>query len=53
MDQAGMAHLHYAVRSHSTEIMKYLIDKGAQVNLKSKDGKTPLHYASSVESAAM
>lgn len=37
--------LHYAVASGKTGVLKFLLSKNAQVNLKRNDGATPLHVA--------
>ncbi|WP_341812443.1 ankyrin repeat domain-containing protein [Wolbachia endosymbiont (group A) of Conops quadrifasciatus] len=37
--------LHCAARKKSQEVLVFLIQEGAKVNLQGKDGKTPLHYA--------
>ena len=41
----GATPLHYAVFSDSNiDVLKYLIDKGVNVNVKNDDGETPLDY---------
>ena len=42
----GMTPLHYAVRYESFDAIRYLLAKGAAVNVKDKKGATPLHTAS-------
>ena len=37
--------LHYAAYSSQKEVAELLIDKGADVNAKDKNGKTPLDWA--------
>jgi len=37
--------LHYAVHYGNLDMVSFLIDKGANVEIKSKEGKTPLHLA--------
>ena len=37
--------LHKAAFWGNTEIIEFLIAKGAEVNVKNKDGKTPLDWA--------
>jgi len=44
----GSAYLHVAVRNehqYSAQIVRCLVDEGATVDHKDKDGRTPLHYA--------
>ena len=41
-DKSGLTPLHYA-SSKSLEVVTYLIEKGANVNAKSKNGTTPLY----------
>ena len=50
LDHEGNTPLHYAVYNDQTEMIRLLIDKGAEVNRKRKganheDGVTPLHTA--------
>lgn len=40
----GVLLLHYAAQYGLTEIIKILIEKGADVNATGGDGRTPLHY---------
>ena len=40
--------LHKAVRQNRIEMVKWLIDNGAEVNSKNTDHKTPLHLASNL-----
>ncbi|MFP3016488.1 MAG: ankyrin repeat domain-containing protein [Wolbachia sp.] len=37
--------LHYAVHYGSLDMVSFLVDKGANVEIRSKEGKTPLHLA--------
>ena len=37
--------LHYAARHNMLDIMKLLVESGADVNVSGDDGLTPLHYA--------
>lgn len=37
--------LHYAANSGSYEVIKFLVEKGADINRKDSDGNTPLHLA--------
>ncbi|MGL5029329.1 MAG: ankyrin repeat domain-containing protein [Wolbachia pipientis] len=39
------APLHYAVHYDNLDMVSFLIDKGAKVNIQSKKGKTPLYLA--------
>ncbi len=41
----GVTALSWAVLRDNTEIAQFLIEKGAEVNAKSRDGSTPLHSA--------
>jgi ankyrin repeat protein len=45
LDGAGTTALFYAARLRRLEAMKYLIEKGARVNIKAKRMGTPLHAA--------
>lgn len=53
-DHNGQTPLHYSIRSGNTEVAKYLIDNGANLNIQDNPyrqtakyaySKTPLHYA--------
>jgi hypothetical protein len=45
-DSDGCSLLHIAVRDNScTDVLKYLIEQGADVNALNKDGETPLDFA--------
>lgn len=45
--QRGRTSLHTAAECDSTGMLcKSLVDRGATVNIRDKDGKTPLHLAS-------
>ncbi|WP_419198621.1 ankyrin repeat domain-containing protein [Wolbachia endosymbiont of Rhagoletis cingulata] len=37
--------LHYAVHYSNFDMVSFLIDKGANIEIRSKEGKTPLHLA--------
>jgi hypothetical protein len=42
---AGDTALHVAAAAYRPEIMRYLIEKGANVGARNRRGATPLHYA--------
>lgn len=45
-DDKGMTLLHLAVwKSQNIDIVKHLVQNGPDINVKSKAGYTPLHYA--------
>ncbi len=44
-DGDGLTPLHYAAREGDTEIISYLVDKGAKLELQTAQAKTPLHLA--------
>lgn len=41
----GNTLLHYSVFNDIVELVGYLIDKKAEINVKNNAGDTPLHYA--------
>ncbi|KAK2710298.1 hypothetical protein QYM36_013820 [Artemia franciscana] len=50
LDFCGLSPLHYAVENNNISIASYLLEKGANINLKARDpfyrcGYTPLHSA--------
>ena len=45
VDEIGMSPVHYASRKGYRDIVKLLIEKGADVNLISNESITPLHLA--------
>ena len=45
MDEQGNTPLHIATISNNIIIVKYLISKGACIDIKNKNGKTPLYNA--------
>ena len=47
-NEEGMTPLHYAAKYSSVNIVKMLIDGGADVRITDKQGRTPLHYAAEV-----
>ena len=46
VDELGNTLLHDAIQNHCFEFIKILIKNGANVNIKNKEGFTPLHLAS-------
>lgn len=46
LDEEGVSLLHLAARWNRVEMTQILIDHGARVNIRLKDGSTPLHVAS-------
>jgi len=49
--EMGRTTLHSAAREGHTEVIELLIAKGADVNVKDKDGTTPLDMADDKETA--
>ena len=45
MNRANDRAIHEASRSNNIEIVRHLIGKGCAINVKGKNGCTPLHYA--------
>ena len=45
MDVEGNTLLHHAVSNEQLAVVMYLISKGADVNVRNRDGWTPLHWA--------
>jgi ankyrin repeat protein/L-ascorbate metabolism protein UlaG (beta-lactamase superfamily) len=45
--------LHYAAQNGRTEVVAFLLDKGADVNRPNIAGETPLHYAVGLEDPAV
>lgn len=45
LDEEGVSLLHLAARWNRVEMTQILIDHGARVNIRLKDGSTPLHVA--------
>ena len=43
--KTGNTFLHLAVIENYPEIVKYFVEKGANLNVQNKDGNTPLHLA--------
>ncbi|CAO3681533.1 unnamed protein product [Rhizopus stolonifer] len=44
-DESGLSVLHYAVDRGHLEMVEYLLDIGADINIKTEDEETPLHLA--------
>ena len=51
--RSGMTPLHAAARKGLKEVVELLIHEGTDVNAKSDDGWTPLHYAANKETAEL
>ncbi|XP_028895079.2 acyl-CoA-binding domain-containing protein 6 [Zeugodacus cucurbitae] len=47
LDENGMGLIHWATDRNAVEILKYLIDKGVDVNFRDSEQQTALHYAAS------
>lgn len=45
--------LHWACRGGSTRVVKLLLDRGAQINVRDSQGNTPLHYCCGYGTEAM
>ena len=50
-DKEGNSLLHLAVRAGDTDIVKFLVSKGANVNIKDNYGQTPLQIAAHTDNA--
>jgi ankyrin repeat protein len=50
-DNVGVTPLHYAAGLNNTNLVEYLISKGANVKAASKQGWTPLHWAAHMNAA--
>jgi ankyrin repeat protein len=44
-DYSKVSLLHMAVASGTTEMIQHLIERGIPINVRDKDGNTPLHFA--------
>ncbi len=44
-NNTGNTYLHLAVIDDYPQLIKYFIEKGADVNIQNEDGNTPLHLA--------
>ncbi|WP_338477023.1 ankyrin repeat domain-containing protein [Wolbachia endosymbiont (group A) of Nomada hirtipes] len=51
-DQYGWAPLHYAVYYNEPDIVSFLVDKGADINVQAEDYKTPLHVTAQYNSGS-
>ena len=45
--------MHKAVQQGNEEMVVFLLQRGANVNIRDKDGNTPMHYAVSFEQHAI
>ena len=45
LDEKKLSPLHYAARHSNIEVMKVLVENGANINRQGDDKMTPLHYA--------
>ena len=45
LDEEGVALLHLSARRNRAEVTRMLIDHGADVDIRLRDGSTPLHVA--------
>ena len=46
-DKDGWTALHHSCKNGKTQVVLYLLKRGAKIDAKNKDGRTPLHLASS------
>ncbi len=46
-DETGLGLIHWAADRGSSEIVQFLVERGAHVNLRDDDQQTALHYACS------
>ena len=46
-DESGKTPLHHAIEMNHTDIARYLIEQGANINLTDNDNESPLHYSAS------
>ena len=51
LDEDGCSLLHHAAKRDSKLMCDFLVQRGADVNVKAKDGKTPLHMTFDLETA--
>lgn len=45
LDQQGQSLLHYAASYRHVEVVRYLLEQGADPNMPNADGETPIYYA--------
>jgi len=48
LDGSGMTALHLAVERGNAELAAFLIDKGADIDARDREGAGPLHYAAAI-----
>ncbi|MDR1385877.1 MAG: ankyrin repeat domain-containing protein [Planctomycetaceae bacterium] len=49
-DDNGLTPIHYATRYSQIGVLKFLVEKGADVNAESNDGETPIYVAAALSS---
>lgn len=53
VDNSGETALHIASKNQNMEIIKFLLGKGANIQAKTTDKRTPLHYATASEKCSI
>ncbi|XP_068698490.1 transient receptor potential cation channel subfamily A member 1-like isoform X2 [Montipora foliosa] len=53
LDEEGASLLHFSARLNRAEATRVLIDRGADVDIRLRDGSTPLHVAARFNSASV
>jgi ankyrin repeat protein len=48
VNSMGLTALHGAANRGSNDIIKFLVEKGAKLDAKDKEGRTPLNWAEGV-----